>query len=108
MSGPDGVPLESVSSTGNVLYYLHDQLGSTRGLIDGSGTGVAGYSYTPFGTVSLHTGAVSTPFQFAGQYTDAETGFQYLQARYYDPATAQFLSLDPLAAQTRQPYVYAS
>jgi RHS repeat-associated protein len=42
----------------------------------------------------------------AGQYTDAETGFQYLRARYYDPATGQFLNRDPLEAVTREPYGY--
>jgi RHS repeat-associated protein len=26
---------------------------------------------------------------------DAESGLQYLRARYYDPATAQFLTRDP-------------
>ena len=40
------------------------------------------------------------------QYTDAETGFQYLRARYYDPATGQFLSRDPIEAQTRSAYGY--
>jgi RHS repeat-associated protein len=38
----------------------------------------------------------------AGQYTDAETGFQYLRARYYDPATGQFLTRDPIEAVTRE------
>jgi len=47
------------------------------------------------------------PFGFAGQLTDAETGFQYLRARYYDPATAQFLTRDPLESLTKQPYAYA-
>ena len=42
----------------------------------------------------------------AGQYADAETGFQYLRARYYDPATGQFLTRDPIEAQTREPYGY--
>jgi len=42
----------------------------------------------------------------AGEYTDAETGFQYLRARYYDPATAQFLSRDPAEDSTRAPYSY--
>jgi RHS repeat-associated protein len=36
-----------------------------------------------------------------------ETGLQYLQARFYDPATGQFLSRDPLQELTRQPYSYA-
>ena len=48
-----------------------------------------------------------TPFGYAGQYTDAESGLQYLRARYYDPATQQFLTVDPLLAQTDQAYAYA-
>lgn len=34
-------------------------------------------------------------------------GPQYLRARYYDPATGQFLTRDPLASLTREPYGYA-
>jgi RHS repeat-associated protein len=44
----------------------------------------------------------------AGEYTDAETGFQYLRARYYDPSTGQFLTRDPIASITQEPYSYAS
>ena len=40
------------------------------------------------------------------RYTDAETGFVYLRARYYDPATEQFLSRDPLVALTDSAYGY--
>jgi RHS repeat-associated protein len=38
---------------------------------------------------------------------DPETGFQYDNARYYDPNTGQFLTSDPLEAITQQPYAYA-
>jgi hypothetical protein len=31
----------------------------------------------------------------------------YMRARYYDPATEQFISRDPLAGMSGQPYVYA-
>jgi RHS repeat-associated protein len=41
-----------------------------------------------------------------GEYTDAETGFTYLRARYYDPATGQFISRDPIEALTHEPYGY--
>src|SRR5207244_11827704 len=30
---------------------------------------------------------VYNPFAYAGEYTDAESGFVYLRARYYDPST---------------------
>jgi RHS repeat-associated protein len=45
---------------------------------------------------------------FDGQYTSADTGLIYLRARVYDPATAQFMSVDPLSAVTRMPYIYAN
>ena len=41
-----------------------------------------------------------------GPVVDAETGFQYLRARYYDPATGQFLTRDPIEAQSREAYGY--
>jgi RHS repeat-associated protein len=64
-------------------------------------------AYTPYGLPAGRTGTATTPFAYAGQYTDAETGFQWLRARYYDPATANFLSIDPLEVLTRQGYGYA-
>jgi len=50
---------------------------------------------------------IRTPCGYASQYTDPATGLQYLRARYYDPATQQFLTVDPLLAQTDQAYAYA-
>jgi RHS repeat-associated protein len=44
---------------------------------------------------------------FDAQYTSTDTGLIYLRNRVYDPATAQFLSVDPLDAITRAPYIYA-
>ena len=40
------------------------------------------------------------------EYMDPETGLIYLQNRYYSPATAQFLTRDPLDALTRSAYGY--
>jgi len=108
VTGPDGLPLEQIDDTGTVLYYLHDQLGSTRALLDSAGNTAATYSYDAYGSSTTHTGSATTPFGYAGQYTDAETGLQYLRARYYDPATQQFLSVDPLVGATKQPYAYAA
>ena len=53
--------------------------------------------------VSAGTAPVSpvTAFGYAGQFTDA-TGLVYMQARYYDPAVGQFLSVDPLLDLTRR------
>jgi RHS repeat-associated protein len=108
ITGPGGLPIEQVAGDGTILYYLQDQLGSSRGLTDQSGSIVATYSYVAYGSVTASSGTESTPFQYAGQYTDSESGLQYLRARYYDPQTAQFLSVDPLVGLTQQPYGYAA
>ncbi len=108
IAGPDGLPIEQVNPDGSIQYYLRDQLGSTRALLDGAGHTVATYSYDAYGNPTGRAGNTTTPFGYAGAYTDAETGLQYLQARYYDPATQQFVSVDPLVDQTKQPYAYTA
>jgi RHS repeat-associated protein len=74
---------------------------------------VAGASLTVGGNQSGSSGASGSAggvsgFGFAGEYSDAESGFTYLRARYYDPATAQFLTRDPLEVVSRSPYGYGS
>jgi len=104
--GPGTLPLETIDASGQVLYYHHDQLGSTRLLTNSSGAAAATYTYDAYGNVTASTGNVANPFGYAGQYTDAESGMQYLRARYYDPSTAQFISRDPITTLTRNPYGY--
>ncbi|HWO67781.1 MAG TPA: RHS repeat-associated core domain-containing protein, partial [Umezawaea sp.] len=101
--GPEG-PIAQIGASGT-QWFFHDQIGSTRALVNGSGTIVARYGYTEYGVAS-RTGTASTPMQYTGQYTDAETGFVYLRARYYDPATALFLTVDPKVNDTGTPYIY--
>jgi RHS repeat-associated protein len=103
--GPGDVPLEQISEEAPT-YLHHDQLGSTRMLTDVEGETSATFSYAPYGGLEGQTGPATTPLRFAGQYTDAATGFQYLRARFYDPATAQFLTKDSFVALTRAPYSY--
>jgi RHS repeat-associated protein len=107
ITGPDGLPIEQVDGSGATAYYLQDQLGSTRGLTDSTGQVVEQATYDAYGKVKGQSGSVSTPFGYAGQYTDSESGLQYLRARCYDPSTEQFMTADPLAATTQQPYSYA-
>jgi RHS repeat-associated protein len=91
-----------------VVYLHHDQIGSTRVMTDQTGASRATATYDPYGNVIGVTGTVTTTFLYAGQYRDAESGFYYLRARYYDSSTGQFLSHDPLQALSKQPYGYAS
>jgi RHS repeat-associated protein len=75
-------------------------------LTDSSGAVIATSTYDPYGKSAGSTGMAANPFGYAGSFTDSESGLVYLQHRYYDPATAQFTSVDPLADLTAQPYGY--
>lgn len=105
--GPGGLVIEQITAGADARYYHQDQLGSTRALTNQAGEPIATYTYTPYGAPKTTTGTATNPFRYAGQYTDA-TGLQYLRARYYDPATGQFLTRDPIEAITGQAYAYAS
>jgi RHS repeat-associated protein len=100
-----GLTLEEVLGT-TVYYYHHDQLGSTRILTASTGSVAGTYTYDVYGNVTA-TGSVTNPFQFAGQYSDAESGLNYLRARYYDSVAGQFISRDPSMSSTSTPYGYA-
>jgi RHS repeat-associated protein len=113
--GPDQLPIEQIddsgnssdTGSGNVLYYHHDQQGSTIMLTDQSGNNVASFAYGPTGTLLDSTGSVKPVLGYDGQLTDWDTGLIYLRARVYDSATEQFLTRDPDDNQTRQAYEYA-
>ncbi len=107
MYGLPATSIEQINNTTSAVTYLHhDQQGSTR-LITGSTGKVEGaYTYTPYGAVQEHTGTATTPLGYDGQYTSSDTGLIYMRNRVYDPATAQFLSVDPLEKLTREPYSY--
>ncbi|MEJ5255826.1 MAG: RHS repeat-associated core domain-containing protein [Acidimicrobiales bacterium] len=104
--GPGGLPVSQISPDGSIWYYHHDQLGSTRALTDQAGNTIATYTYDPYGQLTVRTGTATTPLGYTGQYTDPETGYQYLRNRYYDPTTGQFLTRDPITPLTRSPYAY--
>ena len=104
--GPGGQVLEQVSKSTGTAFFLHtDQLGSVRLLTDASGAVVGSASYSAYGSVVSSTGTETTPFGFAGGYADP-SGLVYLVHRYYDPATAEFISVDPLVGLTGQAYGY--
>jgi RHS repeat-associated protein len=105
--GPGGLAVEEISSGEEPTYLHHDQIGSTRLLTNGSGEVSGTFTYGPYGGLTGHTGTATTALGYAGQYTLGQSGLLYLRARFYDPATAQFLTLDPAVEMTREPYGYA-
>jgi RHS repeat-associated protein len=102
-------PAEQVNLTsGSVSYLVSDALGSVRGVVGTTGTLAATTNYDAWGNPLTAGGLTTdTPFGYAGAYADP-TGLLYLTNRYYDPGTAQFLSVDPDVSTTLQPYAYAN
>jgi RHS repeat-associated protein len=92
------------TSSGN-YYFLFDGLGSVVGLMPPSLVGLAStYVYDPFGVLEQHTGSQDNPWQFAGGYVDASTGFEKFGTRYYDPSLGRWTQQDPVSSANA--YVY--
>jgi RHS repeat-associated protein len=107
--GPSGTPFEQINlSSGTIRYLDSDALGSVRGIVSSSGSLTASTSYDAWGNAQTAGGLTSySPFGFAGGYTD-QTSLQYLENRFYDPSTDQFMSVDPDIATTNEPYLFTN
>ena len=87
-------------------YYVLNLQGDVVGLLDETGEEIAVYTYTAWGEILSVTNANGTaitssthianlnPLRYRGYYYDTETGFYYLQSRYYDPASHRFINAD--------------
>jgi RHS repeat-associated protein len=84
-------------------FYIHDRLGSTRQIINTSGSVVRYYTYEPFGEVLEEDGTLSNYIMFTGQYFDTEIDQYYLRARQYDPHISRFTARDPVFGQYKEP-----
>ena len=65
-------------------------------LVDVSGAEAASYEYDAWGNILSQSGSMAStnPLRYCGYYYDTETGFYYLQSRYYDPANHRFINAD--------------
>ena len=78
----------------NTGYYFNVH-GDVAGVVSGYCTLETDYTYDAFGNIKSQSDSSENPFQYCGEYTDAESGFIYLRARYYDPNAGRFISEDP-------------
>ncbi|MBQ2809515.1 MAG: hypothetical protein IJF11_01335 [Clostridia bacterium] len=83
-------------------YFTKNLQGDIMIVMSDNGIAVAAYSYDAWGNhiVDAQSGyeyiANANPFRYRGYYYDAETGFYYLQTRYYDPQLRRFISADDI------------
>lgn len=69
-----------------VAKYTYNAWGKLLAVVDANGTVI---------TSSSHIANIN-PLRYRGYYWDAETGFYYLQSRYYDPIIGRFINADTL------------
>ncbi|WP_294242138.1 RHS repeat-associated core domain-containing protein [Pseudobutyrivibrio sp.] len=97
-----GFDLISSSDGTDTNYYLTDVAGSIRCLTDESGNVTDAYVFDSFGNVTEFTGTTDNNYGFQGEEQD-ETGLVYLRARYMDPETGRFLSMDSYGGNLSNP-----
>lgn len=63
---------------------------------DANGTEAAAFRYDAYGNILYESGSMAekVKIRYRGYYYDAETGFYYLQSRYYAPSICRFISSD--------------
>jgi len=98
--------LIAMQKNGAVYYVLKDHLGSTRVLVDETGTVAAYYDYAPFGNLMRSGVNTEIYYLFTGQEYDAESGLHNFRARLYDSDLGRFYAVDA-AGQFASPFLYA-
>ncbi len=92
----------AVNYNGNYYYYLRNAQSDIVKLIDKTGATVVEYRYDSWGKLLSTSGSLAStlgknnPFRYRGYVFDEETGFYYLQSRYYNPEVGRFISSDVL------------
>jgi RHS repeat-associated protein len=86
----------SVNRVGQEHYFHYNGRGDVIVLTDVSGQPVQTYQYDPFGCLIVSTGSIENPYRFSTKEYDAETGYYYFGARYYDPSLGRFITPDPM------------
>ena len=100
----DGQPIGFVYRNMH-YYYLTNQMGDVIGITNANGVVIAYYDYDEWGNllaiVTATEGntqqmdvAMANPLRYRGYYYDNETGYYYLQSRYYEPSICRFINAD--------------
>ena len=100
-------------SAAELYYYLVNAQGDVAAILDSSGTMVASYNYDAWGSCTVYNSSDAAigdlnPLRYRGYYYDAETGFYYLQSRYYDPAICRFINADTFATTDANGFLSAN
>ena len=97
-----GFELISRQEGSDAFYYIYDGGLSVRVLTDESGSVTDTLVFDAYGCETKKTGTTDNSYGFQGEEKD-ETGLYYLRARYMDPATGTFTSMDTYGGSLSDP-----
>ena len=83
----------AVCEAETVTYYYTNPQGTPLATADAAGNVLSTADYRPYGAQVL--GAPEARPGYTGHVSDPDSGFVYMQARYYDAIAGRFLSADP-------------
>jgi RHS repeat-associated protein len=90
-------------ASGTVNYYGTDGHGSTRFLLNTSSGITDTYAYDAYGILIASTGNTPNNYRYTGQQWDADLGMYYLRARYLNPQTGRFWTMDSYEGDGESP-----
>ena len=98
---------------GEVSYYLYDGHGDVRALLNEAGRITDKYRYNAYGELLEKEGDTENHYLYTGEYYDGTSNLYYLRARYMNPATGNFLTMDTYEGSIYDPdtlhkYMYAN
>ena len=79
-------------------YYVTNAQGTVVATMDSQSNVTYTATYRPYGKQQLGTPQAGPGY--TGHVNDPDTGFVYMQARYYDPSVGRFLSIDPVVPKS--------
>ena len=97
-----GHELISTTTGDDTSFYLFDGGNTVRALTDMNGSISDEYIFDAFGNELAHSGSSDNEYGLQGELKDA-TGLYYLRARYMDPQTGTFTSMDTYAGEMKEP-----
>ena len=83
--------------------YHGDGLGSIRHLTNEDGLATDRFVYEAYGLLEHREGTSPNNFRYTGEQYDPNLGFYYLRARYYNPATGRFPTMDTYQGRIHEP-----
>lgn len=105
--GPTNQPVEQIALASSAPTYLTYAPSDDTWLSTNEAGDQTGYwGYNAYGDLAFGTPA--SPFGYSGQYVDSTTGLINDRARYYQPQTGEFISVDPDISDTDTAYTYAN